>query len=321
VRTGLVLGAGGTVGIAYHCGVLKALADVAGVQPEQADLLVGTSAGSVVAGLLRSGFDAEDLWQWAQGTHPDLAGEDEAELERRRAEVMVPAFHNPVDAYRRMLGSAWVASRAMARLPTPPVPEIVARMFPAGLMSMRATRQDLADRLVPGWPEADTFIVAVDISSGRRVVFGRPGSPTATLAEAVSASCAIPGVYAPVKIGRRILVDGGVDSTTHLDLAVKAGCKLVIGVVPMAFDTGRPPNAAQQLVRRIPSRWLADEAEYARHRGVEVLLLRPTGDELGIHGYNLMRRDGWERIASAAYDQTVRQLRTARFQSALARVA
>ena len=56
------------------------------------------------------------------------------------------------------------------------------------------------------------------------------------------ASCAVPGVFAPVRIGRRILVDGGIDSTTHLDLAVKGGCDLAIVVAPMAFSPEDPPD-------------------------------------------------------------------------------
>jgi len=320
VRIGLVLGAGGTVGIAYHAGALKALADVGGIAPEQCDLIVGTSAGSVVAGLLRSGFSAEDLWHWAQGTHPLLAGADADEVVQRRAGMLVPAFHNPIDVLRRLLGSAWVVSRSMARLPTIPLPAFAAQLFPAGMLSMKVARKDLGEHMTSGWPADDVWIVAVDISSGRRVVFGRPGSPHADLQEAVVASCAIPGVYPPVKLGRRLLVDGGVDSTSHLDLAVKGACDLIIGVIPMAFDTVRPPNAAQQLFRRIPSRWLADEASYARHRGAEVLLLRPTGREISLHGWNLMRRDAWEQIASMAYEETARQLRTDRFQTALSSV-
>jgi NTE family protein len=71
-RIGIVFGAGGTVGMAYHAGVTRALEQVAGIRPADADLLVGTSAGSVIAAYLRSGWTGEDFWAFALGTHPTL---------------------------------------------------------------------------------------------------------------------------------------------------------------------------------------------------------------------------------------------------------
>ena len=112
------------------------------------------------------------------------------------------------------------------------------------------------------------------------------------LPEAVLASCAIPGVYRPVPVGRMTLVDGGVFSSSNLDLAVKAGCDLIIGVVPMAFDPAAAPGPLAQLMRRTPARALAEEVRYARRRGVEVLLFRPARAEVRLHGIDMMRPDG-----------------------------
>jgi NTE family protein len=70
MRIGLVLGAGGTVGLAWHAGVLRALEQVGGVVPDDADLIVGTSAGSVAAAYMRSGWSTEELWQVALGRRP-----------------------------------------------------------------------------------------------------------------------------------------------------------------------------------------------------------------------------------------------------------
>ena len=142
--------------------------------------------------------------------------------------------------------------------------------------------------------------------------------PTATLRQGVLASTAIPGVYQPVGLGKRTLIDGGAHSTTNLDLAVKGGCELVICVAPMAFDTAEPPGPLRQLVRRIPARQLAGEVDFARRRDVQVLMIRPDAQELGIHGLNLMRPDGLDRIARAAYEATARMLQTDRFKEALA---
>jgi NTE family protein len=142
------------------------------------------------------------------------------------------------------------------------------------------------------------------------------------LQDAVAASCAIPGIYEPVRVGAMTLVDGGAWSTTNLDLAASAGCKLIVGIAPMAYDTAGPmPAPFAQVVRRVPARMLVGEMAVARRLGAEVLLVRPSASELRLHGANLMRNSGWDRIAVAAYDGTARLLETERFQAALREAA
>jgi hypothetical protein len=114
------------------------------------------------------------------------------------------------------------------------------------------------------------------------------------------------------------LVDGGAHSTTNLDIAVSAGCRAIIGVVPMAYDTADAPSRCHQLVRRIPARMLGREVAAARRAGVEVLLLRPSADEVRLHGTNMMRTEGLDDVARAAYESTARTVATPRFQRVLA---
>jgi len=318
VKLGIVLGAGGTVGLAYEAGVLMALKELGGIDAAQADLLVGTSAGSIVAAHLRSGWTVEDLWRSARGEQPNLLGATEEEAARRRDELLPPAFNSPVDAILRLAGSGWILGRSLVRWPMPHLPGL-AWVLPSGMLTMSSANEVFAANLAEGWPERDVWVAAVDTVSGRRVVFGRPGSPRASLHQAVMASCAVPGVFAPVRIGRRILVDGGIHSTSHLDLAVKGGCDLAITVVPMAFAPDDPPDLVHQLLRRVPTRWLAKEAAYAKARDVEVLLVRPTSGEVGIHGVNFLRRDRWAEIADAAYRATATALATERFRTTLDR--
>ena len=112
---GLVLGAGGTVGLAYHCGVLHALAQVAGVKADEAELVVGTSAGSVIGAYLRAGWTTDDMWQFALGTHPTLASMAPDELDERRHAIFVPAWATPRELARRGVGSAYVFARSVVR--------------------------------------------------------------------------------------------------------------------------------------------------------------------------------------------------------------
>lgn len=321
MKIGLVLGGGGVVGLAYHAGVLHALEEVGGFAPDDADVIVGTSAGSVIGAYLRTGWSTEDFWQLALGTHPTalaLGGDDPAE---RRRQLMAPAAMNPVDLVRRGVGSAYVLSRSFVRLPVPQLPSALRQLFPGGMFANAEGRRRFAEELPDEWPERSLWLTAVDIGSGRRVVLGRDGGPPSTLQRAVMASCAIPGVYQPVRVGGRVLVDGGVHSSTNLDLAVAAGCDLIIGVAPMAFDTATLPGSMQQLVRRMFARSLAREVADARTRGAEVLLVRPSPGELRLHGLNMMRPDRAEDVARAAYESTAAMLATDRFRSALGRLA
>jgi NTE family protein len=320
MKTGLVLGAGGLVGLAYHAGVLHALEQEAGFVANDADLIVGTSAGSVVGAYVRGGWSTEDFWLLALGDHPDMeriGGDDPVEARRR---IMTPAFRSPLDLARRAVGSAYIAGRSVVRVPMP-IPGALAHMFPGGLFTMTEGRARFAEELPAEWPERDLYLCAVDINTGRRVVLGRPGSPEIDLAHGAMASSAIPGVYKPVRCGRMTLVDGGAHSTSNLDVAAKAGCDLIVGIVPMAYDTNAVPGPLNQLIRRWPARSLAAETATARARGIEVVLLRPTAAEVRLHGVNMMRAEGLDKVAKAAYEATCRALETERFQHLLNRRA
>lgn len=345
-----MLGAGGLVGMAYHAGALHALEQEAGLAAGDAELVIGTSAGAVVGAYLRTGWSAADFWAAALDVAPrDVAGGRgvagggvggdgdgggagggdtaggvaglSSGLRRGLSglpSVMTPAFASPLQLVRRGLGSAYVMARAALRVPVPVLPRFLGRAFPGGLFAMGDGQRRLDEELPEVWPDGALWLCSVDIVSGRRVVLGRPGAPPATLTRAVLASCAIPGLYPPVKLGRHVLVDGAAHSTTNLDLAAAAGCPLVVVVAPLAFDTARAPGMVSQLVRRYPARSLSHEVAGARRQGSEVLMVRPTGPEVRAHGLNLMRRDGLDRIARSAYQSTARLLDTDRFSKALA---
>jgi len=320
-RVALVLGAGGTVGMSYHAGILRALELVGGFRPDDADLVIGTSAGSVVGAYLRSGWTTEDFWQLSLGTHASLAGLSPEEIDAQRSEIFTPTFGNGPELVRRVLGSAFVMSRSVWRSPLPVVPHWLARLFPGGLFDMTEGKRRFADDIPTAWPDRALWLCAVDITSGRRIVLGRSGSLPATLQQGVAASCAIPGFYQPVKVGRRTLVDGGAHSTTNLDLAARDNYDLIIGVAPMAFDPMSAPHPVDQLVRRVASRQLAGEVAVARQRGAQVLLLRPTASELRIHGLNMMRAGGWDHVSKAAYEEGARTMEMPRFRRLLGEVS
>jgi NTE family protein len=279
---------------------------------------VGTSAGAVAAGYLRSGWGTEDVWRLVMGTHDCLAGLTAAEIDALRAEMFTPRFRNAPELARRTVGSTFVLGRSVVRAPALSVPGWLQRWFPGGLFDMTAARRRFAIDLPDAWPARPLWLCTVDVANGKRVVLGRPGAPAADLRRAVLASCAIPGLYKPVTVGGRVLVDAGARSDTNLDLGVTEGVDLIVAVAPSTFDPSDPPARLTQLVRRVATRRLAAEARFARRAGCPVLLVRPSAADIGAQGLNFMRSTGWERVALQAYDTTARMLETPRFQEALA---
>lgn len=312
----LVLGGGGLVGLAYHAGVLCAFED-ANVATESADLIVGTSAGSVIGAYLRNGWTPADLASQTGAASFLRSAVDKGEpaaLDEGLAQVISPASTSALGIARRALGSAYVLSRSALHFPVPQVPGRLARAFPAGMLSMAAGRQRLEKDLPPEWPLRPLRLTAYDITRGRRVVMGGPGVSDIELdlPSAVRASCAVPGVFPPVRSGSHVLADGGVTSTTNLDLA--AGYQVVLCVAPMASAPGSPPGLAARLARTWASRSVALEAARLRRSGSEVLLIRPTAAEVSTQGTNLMRHSGLDLVAECAYDATVARLASERFR-------
>ena len=150
------------------------------------------------------------------------------------------------------------------------------------------------------------------------MVLGRRNPVRTDLQTAVKASCAIPAFFQPIRVGRRTLVDGGVHSTTNLDLTTKIRPEVIIGVVPMAFDPAHPPAGLDLAIRGFAQRRLVREVAQARGDGARVLLLRPTRDDLDAMGGNMMRRDGNDVVCRIAFESAARQLDTDRAREILA---
>ena len=300
--------------MAYHAGVLRALEEVGGFAPDDADVVVGTSAGSMVGAALRSGLTTEDMWLASLGQHPDL------ELEHPEGNPWARTWQSPFDVFRRLLGSAYVLQRSMMRFPLPALPRELQRLFPGGFYTI-ADADDLLSRFMPKeWPDKLLWLVTVDVRSGRRVVLGRRRPARTDLHTAVKASCAIPGFFQPQRVGRRTLVDGGVHSTTNLDLTTKIEPDAIVAVVPMGFDPAHPPSGIDVVVRRFAQRALEREVAQAERKGAKVLVLRPTGDDLRAMGRNMMRPEGNEVVTKVAYDSAARQLATPEADEVLSRL-
>lgn len=299
----LVLGAGGRVGMASHAGVLRALQEVAGLNPFDADLVIGTSAGSVIGGMVRLERDLDEIWAVATRHFPD--GDTSGDV--AAADLFRRAWATPAQLVRRSLGSSYVMSQSLLRLPYQPVPAFARRVFPGGFLSAGDAQSDLGLGIGEEWPEQPLWLCTVDLDTGKRVVLGRRGDQP-PFAPSVLASCAIPGYYQPVRLDGRTLVDGGVHSTTNLDLAAKAQPHLVIASAPMGHDLRRLPDAINRITRQTINVSLDRQRGTVTGTGREVLLIRPGPLELRAHGLNPMRLHNLESVANAAYDATARLL-------------
>ena len=132
------------------------------------------------------------------------------------------------------------------------------------------------------WPAATMWIVAVQLDTGRRVVFGRPDAPDATPGEAVRASCAIPAFFEPAEIGGQRYVDGGVHSTTNSDLVAGERPDLVLVSAPMSAVRGATRVGPATAMRQIARLSLAREVAALRGRGIPVVAFQPTAADLEI---------------------------------------
>jgi len=274
----VVLGAGGIVGAAYHAGVLTALAE-AGFDARDAELLVGTSAGSAVAATLRAGFPPLDLAPRSLGQPISAAA---AALVGNA--IGPPTFDfRPTSLSRPPLPSSPRLLLHAARYPT----KALAGLLPTGTVQTDAIAERI-DHLYGGreWPQNPLWICTVDLGSGDRVVFGRDAA-TAPIGTAVQASSSIPGFFRPVDHDGRRYVDGGAHSPTNADVVMDTDFDIVVIVSPMSATTAGQ-RVARPNARTLHARRLAGEVRRIRSSGTPVLTFQPTPADIAVMGRNAM---------------------------------
>ena len=248
VARALVLGGGGVTGIAWMTGLLAGLAE-AGVDLSDADVVIGTSAGSVVGAQLRSGLPLADLYA-EQLKEP--AGEIGARIGAGvlARYILYSLFPGSERNAHRRLGRAALRTKAV-----PPEERL-------RVIDSRLPKKD--------WPEGRLLVTSVDAESGEAVVFTRDGE--ATLSEAVAASCAVPLVWPPAAINGRRYIDGGMRSITNADLATD--CERVLVIAPVTAALRPRARISAQLRRLGPgvrSLVISPDAEARKAIGTNVL--------------------------------------------------
>jgi NTE family protein len=258
----LVLGGGGITGIAWELGMLAGMAEH-GVELHDADLVIGTSAGSVVGALIASGTGLDELYA------SQLAPPGPYRPLRMRMATMVRWGLAAVCSRRSEQLGVRLGKMALAAAT---VPEGERRRFLEARLGART------------WPERDLLITAVDAESGQLAVFGRGsqvGGTAVTLLDAVTASCSVPGVWPPVAIGGRHWIDGGVRSTTNADLA--AGYERIVVLAPIPWGVRGTGAAAQVAALRKPA-----HGNQAQGKQAQVALITPDAATRRATGHNML---------------------------------
>jgi NTE family protein len=276
----LVLGGGGSAGNAWEIGVIAGLFD-AGLDVTEADLIIGTSAGSTAAAQISSTTQPAELLASILAAAPQ-PGTGPVGSDGRR----VPSMPDLLEKTSGIIAAAEDAADMRRRMGAAAL-EMDAASGSSGQTQRRAT---VAARLPSQrWPQRPMLIVAVDAHTGEPGVFDRHSG--VDLVDAVTASCAGPGVP-PHSIGDNRYIDGGYRSNENADLAAGYGRVLVLS--PLG---GRS---------RAPLAWgihLAAQADELRARGSRVETIFPDSSSRNAFGVNLMDPSTRPPAARAGYNQ------------------
>lgn len=277
-KVGLVLGGGGITGAAFHFGALLAIEMATGWNPNDSEVVVGTSCGAFAAAMVRADAVHLDTFAGTGETQDEIHEWLNGYLYRRgtpRGAVrwirkgLIPAFRRP---------SLHVALASPGLYRTDGIAEWV-----------RNAAGDVAD----SWPDKHTALVTYDVEERTRVPFGTEAAPVAAMADVVAASSAVPFVYEPVRIHDRWYADGGIASGTSADLVLAhpEPLDLVLVIAPLAATAPRQGGRFyEDVFDRAGRTALASELSHVKEQwpDIEVLVIRPDEDVLELARPNPM---------------------------------
>ncbi|HST68426.1 MAG TPA: patatin-like phospholipase family protein [Solirubrobacterales bacterium] len=333
-KTALVLGGGGFTGGVYEIGALRAL-DLLAVNStvNNFDVYVGTSAGSFVASMLANGVTPEEMMQV-------INTQEETELEDLQLDKVLKLNYLGFLQKTMALPLRSVElARSIIRFREVSAIDFgvaMAENLPSGLYSGRGVSDYVAEALGDGGRTNDfrlvdpeLYLTATDLDTCERIVFGEQGWDDVPISKAVECSTALPIVYKPVDLKGRQFVDGGIRSTTNVDIAVEKGAKFIVVVNPLVpyindFEKTIPtmlgtrvrrvsdmglPAIANQTFRLIAHARLHQAVEQwqEKYPGVDIILVEPEPDDELMFGTPIMdysrrlqiARHGFESVTAA----------------------
>jgi len=338
-RMGLCLGGGGITGAMYEVGCLAALEDAFdGFRATDFDVYVGASTGSVVATALAGGLPAQRLYRALLDPADDFFPLQRQHLLRFDGRELKRVWGSAFGALRRLVGS--VTTRPLD-VDVWYELERFTDSLPAGLFTVEALERFLDSILTRrGLPKTFAevrprlMLVANDLDRGQRAIFGIGAIDDVPIARALAASCAVPLLYAPVRINDRDFIAAGLGESGHVDVAVELGCDLVVmlnAMVPVRVDTGARDvptgHGPRHRVRDKGLLWVYNQntrmasqarltqglaAYRADHPDLNVLLLEPAPDDATMFMHSPMNFAARRTILEHGYTTTMKRLRMER---------
>lgn len=316
-KIALCLAGGGTEGLLYELGVLRALEHfLPGFSLTDVDILCGISAGAILGGLMANGISPDELKEGFKSGTPRIEP-------IKRADLFDPALGALA---KRAASLTWEVMRGK-RTPL----SALFRLPPAGVfageglrrwLEKQFSRSGMIDRF-EDLPHK-LFIGATDQDTNEHVVFGSADAPAVPIHRAIRASTALVPFYAPEKIGDRYYVDGGFTRTTNMRVAVQEGATLVLLVDPLVpMSTAAPGHVAERGAIYVAMQGLKSLINGRFDKAVPTLramypqvafhLFQPGPDARRVMAGSPMKYFYREEIEEIAYRETAREIRSHRF--------
>jgi NTE family protein len=329
-KAALVLGGGGFTGAVYEIGALRAL-DLLSVSRSinAFDVYVGTSAGAFVAGAVANGITPQQMMQ-------AIVRDGREQLPDVRMNALLrPNYREFVSRGVRLpfklMSLVAMLSRDLGQVSAMDVVLALAEALPTGLYTGGGLERYVHDVLSEMGRtddfrelDAELYVTGTDLDSCQRAVFGADGLDDVPISRAVAASSALPMVYKPVKIKDRVYVDGGLVSTTNLDIAIEAGAEFVVVVNPLVpyvggSDGGAPerrvskmgfPQIGYQTFRLLAHQRLHELARgwEERYPGVDIILIEPDPGDALMFETAVMNFSSRVQIARHGFESVTLQL-------------
>ncbi|MEO8159809.1 MAG: patatin-like phospholipase family protein [Arenimonas sp.] len=332
-RIGLAIAGGGPIGGMYELGALRALdAAIEGFNPERLEVYVGVSSGAFLAAGLANGISTAEMYRIF------ISG-DSDEARFKPGIFLQPALREYVKRAAGVPGMVFELWRELLLAPfggaAPDLIGHLGELVPTGLFDntqieafLRAVFDSHGRSNDFRTLERQLYVVAVDLDNGEAVRFGSPGWDDVPISRAIQASSALPGLYPPVEIRGRHLVDGALRRTMHASVVLDHGVDLMFGINPLVpFNSGSskggegsrlargglPVVLSQSFRTLLQSRMQVGLAKYARqYPATDQLVFEPNEDDGEMFFTNIFSYSSRQRVCAHAFSSTLADLRRRR---------